>query len=75
MLHFFIASLDCVQCYSTISSHREHSNTKAYVKAGKPVAINYEDFSHKLLSKTEYSLPRLSQDKFLVGFEFWACNE
>lgn len=37
--------------------------------------MNDEDFSHKLLSKTEYSLPRLSQDKFLIQFDFWACNE
>lgn len=61
---------DLVYSYSTISSHREH--TKAYVSRK---ACCYEDFSHKLLSKTEYSLPRWSQDKFLIRFEFRACNE
>lgn len=34
-----------------------------------------EIFTHKWLSETEYSLPRLSQDKFLIQFESWACNE
>ena len=66
---------DLVYSYSTISSHRKNTNTKACVKAGKPVALHYEDFSQQLLSKTEYSLPRLLQDHFLIEFESWALNE
>lgn len=60
---------DLVYSYSIISSHRKNANSKACVKAGKPVALHYEDFSLQLLSKTDYSLPRLLQDQFLIEFE------
>lgn len=66
---------DLVYSYSTISFHRKNTNTRVCVKAGNPVAFHYEDFSQQLLSKTEYSLPRLLQDQFLIEFESWALNE
>lgn len=53
---------DLVYSYNTISSCRRNTNIKAHVKAEKPVALHYEDFSQQLLSKIEYSFLRLLQD-------------